>query len=71
MTEPIPPETWASPELRHALAERDMPTVYGLLNAAGVSQRRIAGLTGQQSSEISDIIKGRPVQSYALLAGTG
>ena len=55
VTDPIPPETWVSLELRQALAARDMPTVYRILNATGVSQRRIASLTGQQSSEISEI----------------
>ncbi|MFD1050872.1 NlpC/P60 family protein, partial [Kibdelosporangium lantanae] len=36
-----------------------MSEVYQLLAASGVSQRRIAALTGQNQSEISDINQGR------------
>lgn len=67
MAESIPTTTWESPQLRRALANRDIPVVYRLLTVAGVSQRRIAALTGQQQSEVSEIIRGRPVQSYAVL----
>ncbi len=50
---------------RRALAERDISTVYRLLNAAGVQQRQIAELTGQKQSEVSDIVLGgRRVVGY-------
>jgi transcriptional regulator with XRE-family HTH domain len=38
-----------------------------MLNRVGIPQRRIAALTGQAQSEISEILAGRQVQSYALL----
>ena len=65
MTQPIPTEMWASLEPRRALAVRDIPTVYRLLTKTGITQRRIAALTGQRQSEVSEIIKGRQVQSVA------
>ncbi|MGH3602400.1 MAG: helix-turn-helix domain-containing protein, partial [Pseudonocardiaceae bacterium] len=52
---------------RHALAHRDITTVFRILRDAGVSQTRLAQATGQQQSEISEIISGRQVQSVALL----
>ena len=53
-----------TPEGRRALADRDIGTVYRLLNAAGVSQRDIAELTGQSQSEVSEILTGRRVMGY-------
>jgi transcriptional regulator with XRE-family HTH domain/tetratricopeptide (TPR) repeat protein len=52
---------------RHALAHRDITTLFRILRDAGVSQIRLAHATGQQQSEISEIISGRQVQSVALL----
>lgn len=52
------------------LARRDISKVYRLLGSAGVSQRRIAALTVQNQSEISDINQGRQVQAYDVLART-
>ena len=52
---------------RHALAHRDITTVFRILRDAGVSQTRLAHATGQQQSAISEIISGRQVQSVALL----
>jgi transcriptional regulator with XRE-family HTH domain len=52
---------------RHALAHRDVTAVFRILRDAGVSQVRLAHATGQQQSEISEIISGRQVQSVALL----
>ncbi len=57
-----------TPEGLRALAERDITTVYRLLNEAGVQQRQIAELTGQKQSEVSDIILGsRRVVGYDVL----
>ncbi|WP_243793682.1 helix-turn-helix transcriptional regulator [Saccharopolyspora gloriosae] len=67
-TEDIPPEVWRRAEVRDALAMRDIGTVYRALRAHGVSQSRIAQLTGQAQSEVSDVLNGRAVRSYALLS---
>lgn len=66
--EPISPHLWEHPQMRVALARRDISEVYRLLGSAGISQRRIAAHTGQNQSEISDINQGRQVQAYDLLA---
>lgn len=54
--------------MRLALARRDLSTVYRLLQRVGVSQRRIAGLTGQAPSEVHEILNGRQVMAYDVLA---
>src|SRR5689334_25241676 len=54
--------------MRTALAARDIAAVFKLLQRVGVSQRRIAALTGQSQSEISEILSGRHVVSYDVLA---
>ncbi|HEY7224648.1 MAG TPA: helix-turn-helix domain-containing protein [Micromonosporaceae bacterium] len=56
------------PDMRHALAVRDVATVFRILNHRGISQRQIAAHTGQSQSEISEILAGRRVLSYDLLA---
>ncbi|HEX4102466.1 MAG TPA: helix-turn-helix transcriptional regulator [Pseudonocardiaceae bacterium] len=56
-----------NPTARHSLAHRDITAVFRILRDAGVSQIRLAHATGQQQSEISEIISGRQVQSVALL----
>jgi len=61
------PEIWRKPEMVAALAARDIAAVYRLLRRVGVSQRRIAALTGQAQSEISEIVRGRQVVSYDVL----
>ncbi len=53
--------------MRGALASRDIAGVFRLLQRVGVSQRRIAALTGQSQSEISEILSGRQVVSYDVL----
>ena len=63
----IDPAVWEQPEMRAALAARDVGTVYRLLRQVGVSQRQIAALTGQSQSEVSEIIKGRQVMAYDVL----
>jgi tetratricopeptide (TPR) repeat protein len=65
---PPDPALWDEPSMREALASRDMAEVFRLLKARGISQRRIAGLTGQAQPEISDILRGRVVSSYDLLS---
>lgn len=52
---------------RAALARRDIGEVYRLLTEHGVSQRRIAYLTGQSQSEVCEIIAGRQVLQVTVL----
>ncbi len=65
--ERIDPSMWRRADMRAALAARDIATVFRLLQRVGVSQRRIAALTGQSQSEISEILAGRQVVSYDVL----
>ena len=65
---PVAAEVWQQREMRAALAARDISTVYRLLRRVGVSQRQIAALTGQSQSEVSEILKGRQVMAYDVLA---
>ena len=63
----IDPRLYDRPEVRPILAEHDIAGLYRALNDAGVPQRRIAELTGQSQSEVSEILKGRRVLAYDLL----
>src|ERR1700742_5294348 len=54
--------------MRDALSGRDVSQIYRLLRRKGVSQRQIAALTGQSQSEVSEILKGRQVMAYDVLA---
>ncbi|MBQ0922371.1 helix-turn-helix transcriptional regulator [Saccharopolyspora endophytica] len=54
--------------MRDALARRDVSEVYRQLRRHGVSQRQIAASTGQSQSEVSEILKGRQVMAYDVLA---
>ncbi|MGH3921516.1 MAG: helix-turn-helix domain-containing protein [Pseudonocardiaceae bacterium] len=62
------PALWQLSPMRAALAHRDVSAVYRMLIRAGITQRRIAELTGQLQSEISEIIRGRQVVGYDVLA---
>src|SRR3954471_12925488 len=64
----VDPALWHRADMRAALAARDIAGVFRLLQRVGVSQRRIAALTGQSQSEISEILAGRQVVSYDVLA---
>jgi transcriptional regulator with XRE-family HTH domain len=66
--ERVDPTLWRRADMRAALASRDIAAVFRLLQRVGVSQRRIAALTGQSQSEISEILSGRHVVSYDVLA---
>lgn len=66
--EQVDPALWLRSDMRAALAARDIAAVFRLLQRVGVSQRRIAALTGQSQSEISEILGGRHVVSYDVLA---
>jgi transcriptional regulator with XRE-family HTH domain len=60
-------ENWEDPEMRDALAAREISTVYKLLRRRGLSQRQIAAMTGQSQSEVSEILKGRRVIAFDVL----
>src|SRR5262250_2561081 len=64
----VDPEEWDRPEMRTALAARDITRIYRLLQKAGFSQQRIAALTGQSQPEVSAIIHGRRVMAYDVLS---
>jgi transcriptional regulator with XRE-family HTH domain len=64
----VDPVLWERSDMRQALAARDVAAIFRLLQQCGVSQRRIAALTGQSQSEISEILGGRQVMAYDVLA---
>jgi transcriptional regulator with XRE-family HTH domain len=64
----LSPKEWEEPEMKRALADHDISSVYRLLRRVGISQRQIAALTGQSQSEVSEILKGRQVMAYDVLA---
>ena len=66
-TLPIDPALYQRDDVRRILAERDVTALYLALKDAGLTQRRIAELTGQSQSEVSEILKGRRVLSYDVL----
>ena len=64
----IDPALYQRDDLRAAIARHDFGTVYqALLDEQGLSQRRIAQLTGQSQSEVSEILSGRRVLMYSVL----
>jgi transcriptional regulator with XRE-family HTH domain len=65
---PIDPAVFERADMREALARRDITAVYRILVGQGVPQRQLAELVGQNQSEVSEILKGRQVQSYPVLA---
>jgi transcriptional regulator with XRE-family HTH domain len=58
---------FARDDMRAALDARGIGTVYRLLGQAGMSQRRIAQLTGQAQSEVCEILAGRRVRDVEVL----
>lgn len=69
MADACPPgaEFWQQPDVVAVLARQDVPALYRLLRDHGLSQRRIGRLTGHPQSEVSAVVAGRAVQSYAVL----
>jgi transcriptional regulator with XRE-family HTH domain len=64
----IDPVLYQRDDVRDAIARHDFGTVYQVLrHEQGLSQRRIAGLTGQAQSEVSEILSGRQVLMYSVL----
>ncbi|WP_433678686.1 helix-turn-helix domain-containing protein [Nocardia sp. CA-119907] len=65
---PISPALWETPEMRRALAARDIKTVFELLQRHGISQRAISRRVDLNLSEIYRILhKGRKIMAYDLL----
>src|SRR3978361_126638 len=60
-------ERWNEPEMKRALADRDISSVYRLLRKVVISQRHISACAGQSPSEVSEILKGRQVMAYDVL----
>jgi len=64
----VDPTLYQRDDLRAAIARHDFGTVYQVLrDEVGLSQRRIATLTGQSQSEVSEILSGRQVLMYSVL----
>ena len=64
----IDPALYQRDDVRRILAALDIGALYRILQDAGVSQRQIAGLTGQSQSEVSEIVAGRrTVEDHQLL----
>jgi transcriptional regulator with XRE-family HTH domain len=54
--------------MRRALADRDLAGVFRILSAHGLAQRQIAAMTEQSQSEISEVLSGRRIIAYDVLA---
>ena len=65
--EPIPGWVWQGLDMTVALYERDVAALFRILQMLGMSQRKIAGRTGQSQSEICEVMAGRRVGSYDVL----
>jgi len=65
----LAPDWYSAPELAAVLGGHDIAALYRWLKSAGVSQRRIAALTGSTQPQVADIVTGRrgQVQTYAVL----
>src|SRR5438874_13822505 len=63
----VPADAWEQPDMRAALATREISAVYRLLRKHGVSQRQIAAMTGQSQSQVSEILKSRQVMASDVL----
>ncbi|MEU4444035.1 hypothetical protein AB0K14_11380 [Actinosynnema sp. NPDC050801] len=61
------PDVWEQPEMRAALALRDITAVYRLLTHHGVPRDRIASLTGQPDHDVDRVLSGANVESYDTL----
>ncbi|MGH3824533.1 MAG: helix-turn-helix domain-containing protein [Pseudonocardiaceae bacterium] len=67
-TPPVDPALLALPEVRAALAAHDIGMVFRVLGANGWTQRVIAKATGMPQSSVSEIVQGRRVINYRVLA---
>jgi transcriptional regulator with XRE-family HTH domain len=56
-----------SPRMQDACTKRDIAAIFRILLEGGMTQRDIAYLVKMSQSEVSEILKGRQVQSYDVL----
>ena len=64
----IDPASYSRDDVRKILAAHDICALYQVLkDEVRLTQRQIAELAGQSQSEVSEILAGRKVLSYALL----
>ncbi len=61
------PEFLNDDQVQAAVAALDIGMLFRLVNRLGVSQRQIAGLTGQSQSEVCEILGGRQVVNVHVL----
>lgn len=64
---PVDPSFWERPQIRAALARRDIGAVYRELIAEGYTRRQLGELAGHGPSTVSEILAGRPVAMYPTL----
>ncbi|MGH3822225.1 MAG: helix-turn-helix domain-containing protein [Pseudonocardiaceae bacterium] len=65
---PVDPALLARPAVRKALASHDIGALFRLLGEHGWTQREIVKATGMLQSSVSEIVHGRRVGDYRLLA---
>lgn len=65
---PVHPALLARPEVRAALASHDIGVLFRVLRENGWTQRTIGAAVGMHQSEVSEILHGRRVQRYRVLA---
>jgi transcriptional regulator with XRE-family HTH domain len=56
-----------TPEMYRACVSRDITALFRVVIAQGINQRQLAELVSMSQSEVSEIMKGRRVTSYAVL----
>jgi hypothetical protein len=61
------PAIWDLPEMRAAVASRDIGWIYSILRRHGLSQPEIAVLTRQSQPEVAAIMAGCRVLAYDVL----
>jgi transcriptional regulator with XRE-family HTH domain/tetratricopeptide (TPR) repeat protein len=62
------PSAWLDkPAIRRVLAQRDITTLYQVLQEHGFSQHEIARRTGHKQSDVSEILAGRRMLAYDVL----
>lgn len=63
------PRLWGEPPMRDALGRRDIGAVFLLLHRRhGITQRRIGELAGFAASEVYEVMRGRKIMAYDVLA---
>jgi len=60
-------ESFMKPEIRAAVAERNIKVIFNQLQRYGYSQRQIAALVAMSQSEVSEILGDRRVGNYDVL----